>query len=110
MIQLNVVPGTAFGFVIAMLVFVPEQIDPDEAETSGIDFRSINTSSYESAQTPLLIVQRKTYKLPAAPVKVVPETVGSAKLPPVPLTTVHIPVPTMGAFPARIVLVPPQRF
>ena len=51
------------------------------------------------------IVQRSVYVTPAVPVNVVPGSVLSAKLPPVPFTTVHRPAPDAGAFAVSVVLV-----
>jgi hypothetical protein len=66
------------------------------------------TSSVEAVQGELEIVHRSTYAVPAVPVKVVFRTAGSAKLPPVPLTTLHIPVPTLGLLPFNVTCVKPQ--
>ena len=49
----------------------------------------IDTSSVLGVHDPLLIVQRITYVVPPVPENVVVGLVSSAKLPPVPLTTVH---------------------
>lgn len=63
------------------------------------------TSSVETAQNPLLIVHRKTVVAPT--VKPVTVELGSfAELMlPLPLTTVHVPVPTVGVLPDKVVLV-----
>ena len=49
------------------------------------------------------IVQRKTYKTPVAPEKPDVGLLGVAILPPAPLTILHVPVPTPGAFAAKVV-------
>ena len=58
----------------------------------------------------MLIVQRKVYVLPAVPLNELVGLEAVPKLPPVPLTILHAPVPTVGVFAASAVLVTPQRF
>ena len=74
----------------------------------GFWLNFISTSSVEAVQGSLEIVQRKVYAVPAVPEKVVVGLVSEAKDPPVPLTIVHLPVPTVGVFPARVTVVSPQ--
>ena len=47
--------------------------------------------------------------VPSVPVKVAAGLVLSEKLPPAPLMIVQVPVPTVGAFAAKVVDVTPQR-
>ena len=64
------------------------------------------TSSEELGQGLLVIVHLSMYVLPLVPVKV---EVGLDVLlnePPVPLTFVHLPVPTVGVFAASVAVVP----
>ena len=72
--------------------------------------KSTTTSSVEGEHTgPLLIVQRSVYTNPAVPAKPLVGEVVSVKDPfPSPTTTLHMPVPTIGAFPVSNVLVAPQ--
>ena len=69
----------------------------------------IVTSSLEAEQGELIIVHLKTYVLPAVPVKVEVAELGVVILPPVPETILHVPVPTVGVFAARVVLVSPHK-
>ena len=66
------------------------------------------TSSEESVQGELLIVQRNTYVVPAVPVKVLTGLDGVATDPPDPLTILQDPVPAAGVLPVRVVLVSPH--
>ena len=50
----------------------------------------------------LLIVQAKVYVLPGVPVKVVVGFKALVKLPPLPETIDHKPVPTVGVLPAKV--------
>jgi hypothetical protein len=68
----------------------------------------IVTSSVEGGQGELLIVQRKTYVVPAVPVKLLVGLDGDVIIPPVPETTLHNPVPIDGVFPANEVDVNPH--
>jgi hypothetical protein len=55
------------------------------------------------------IVHLNTYPTPAVPVNVEVGLVGVVILPPVPLTMVHNPVPTLGVLPARVTdMAPPE--
>ena len=69
----------------------------------------ITTSSVLGVQGALLIVHRRVYVVPAVPLKVLVALAVLPKLPPVPLTMLHAPVPTVGVFAANVVLVTPQR-
>ena len=64
------------------------------------------TSSVDEAQGGLLIVQRKVTVVPA--LRPVTPEVGElgVVIVPVPETTVHCPVPTVGVLPARVAVVP----
>src|SRR3546814_718507 len=53
-----------------------------------------------------MVVHVNSYTLPATPLNTVVSLVGSTKLPPAPLVTVHFPVPTVGPVAARVALVP----
>ena len=55
-----------------------------------------------------MVVQRNTYTLPAVPVKLDVGLLALPNVPPVPLTTVHRPVPTVGVLPAKVTCVVPQ--
>ena len=70
----------------------------------------IVTSSVLAVQGALLIVHRNVYVFPAVPLKVLVGLEAVPKLPPVPLTMLHPPVPTVGVLAANVVLVTPQRF
>jgi hypothetical protein len=63
------------------------------------------TSSKDAVHGLLLIVQRKTYVIPAVPVNGLVGLVGEVILPPEPEMIVHNPVPMEGVFPVRMVLV-----
>jgi hypothetical protein len=55
------------------------------------------------------IVHLNTYPTPAVPVNVEVGLVGVVIVPPVPLTIVHNPVPTLGVLPARVTdIAPPE--
>jgi len=55
------------------------------------------------------IVHLKTYVTPAVPLSVEVGLVGVVIVPPVPLTMVHNPVPTLGVLPARVAdMAPPE--
>jgi len=56
---------------------------------------------------PLVIVQRNTFAPWLNPLTVVPGSFASVKLP-VPLSTVHVPVPTPGVLAANVALVVSQ--
>ena len=60
------------------------------------------TSSVLAVQGALLIVQRNVYVVPAVPLKVLVGLDAVPKLPPVPVTTLHAPVPTVGVFAASV--------
>ena len=75
----------------------------------GFWLKVITTSSVLGVQGALLIVHRNVYVLPAVPLNVLVALAVFPKLPPVPLTMLHNPVPTVGVLPASVVLVTPQR-
>ena len=54
------------------------------------------------------MVHLKVYAAPAVPVKVDVGLVAVVIVPPVPLTMLHAPVPTVGTLPARVTEVSPQ--
>jgi hypothetical protein len=56
----------------------------------------------------LVIVQRRVYDVPAVPVKVLVGLAGEAIAPPVPVTILHKPDPTIGALAARVTVVIPH--
>ena len=62
----------------------------------------------DAVQGLFVIVQRKVYEEPAVPVKVDAALDAVVIVPPVPLTMLHAPVPTVGALPARVTEVCPQ--
>ena len=55
-----------------------------------------------------MIVQRRVYDVPAVPVKVLVGLVGVAIVPPIPVTILHKPDPTIGAFAPRVTVVIPH--
>ena len=69
--------------------------------TVGETRRLIETSSEDDAQTPFEIVQRSTFIPKLNPVTPEVGEVGVVTIP-VPEITVHIPVPTIGVFAARV--------
>ncbi len=68
----------------------------------------MSTSSVLATHGELLTVQRKVYVEPAVPLKVVLFVDADVKLPPVPETILHAPVPTLGLFPAKVTCVKPH--
>ena len=68
----------------------------------------IVTSSEDEGQGKLLIVQRKTYVVPAVPVRLLVGLDGVVIVPPVPETILHSPVPIDGVFAAKEVDVNPH--
>ena len=80
----------------------------DATETVGVELLVMMTSSVEGVQTPLEIVHRKVFA--PTPSAVSPDVgeVGVVMVP-LPEISVHIPVPTVGVFAARVVEVV-QRF
>ena len=60
------------------------------------------------AQGGFVTVQRSVYVAPAFPEKVEVALAVLPKLPPVPLTTLHAPVPALGVLAARVTWVRPQ--
>jgi hypothetical protein len=77
-------------------------------EVDGFRLNVIVTSEVEGVQGALLIVQRKTYVVPAVPLNGDVGLAAFAKDPPVPLTIVHAPVPTVGVLAARVTDVSPH--
>lgn len=70
----------------------------------------ITTSSVEFAQLPLLIVQRSVAVPPMVkPVTPLVDKVGVVTVA-VPLTTLHAPVPVVGALPAKVAVVTLHKF
>jgi hypothetical protein len=67
----------------------------------------ITTSSAEAVHGLFDIVQRKIYVELETPVNVEVEFVGVVIEPPVPLTIVQSPVPTVGVLPARVTDITP---
>src|SRR5690606_22090498 len=104
-VQVKTVPATALGFVIVMSVVSPLHIPLSSANTSGIGLKRMVTSLVLTHK-PLVIVQRNTYVCGAMPSKSLSGSVGSAKIPPVALTTDHSPVPMTGVLAASVVEVP----
>ena len=68
----------------------------------------ITTSSVLDVHGLFAIVQRKVYVLPAVPENVLVAEDGVVTVPPVPLIIDQVPVPTDGAFPAKVTEVEPQ--
>jgi hypothetical protein len=65
----------------------------------------MTTSSKEGGQVPFVIVQRKTFVPTPRPVTGVVGEDGE-EIVPVPETSVHVPVPVEGVFPAMFVVGP----
>ena len=74
---------------------------PAVATVGGV-VNVISTLSLVLGQTPLEIVQRKSYVVPDTPLNTVVGLFAFTKLPPAPLTIVQVPVPVVAAFPARV--------
>jgi hypothetical protein len=74
----------------------------------GFLLKVMLTLLVEAVQGLLLIVHRKVYAVPAVPVKVEVGEEAVPNDPPVPLTTVHAPVPTVGALPVSVTEVRPH--
>ena len=70
----------------------------------------ILTSSVDAVHGAFEIVHLKTYAVPAVPVNVDVGLEGVVTVPPVPLTMLQFPVPTVGALPASVTVVSPQVF
>ena len=70
-------------------------------EIVGLGSTLIVTSSNVGVQTPLEIVQRKTFAPTDKPVTVELDVAGEVIVP-VPEISVQLPVPTMGTFPASV--------
>jgi hypothetical protein len=68
----------------------------------GTGSRVIVTSSIEDGHVPLEIVQRKTFAPTVSPVTAELGELGETIVP-VPETSVHVPVPVDGVFPANVV-------
>ena len=68
----------------------------------------ITTSSVDAGHGLFLIVHRSVYVEPAVLLKSVVRSNVSTNEPPNPLTTLHPPTPTDGAFPASVTVVNPQ--
>ena len=66
------------------------------------------TSSVDAVQGLLLTVHLKVYVDPAVPLNVEDGLEAFPKEPPDPLTTLHKPLPTVGAFAANVTVVRPQ--
>lgn len=68
----------------------------------------ILTSSVEGVHDALVIVHLNVYVDPATPVKVLVGLVGVVTVPPIPEVIVQAPVPTAGAFAAKVTVVNPH--
>jgi hypothetical protein len=106
-------PVPIVGVLAANVVVVLPHIDDPvwsgpASAIVGLWVKVIVTSSVEGGQGELLIVQRKTYVVPAVPVKLLVGLEGDVIVPPVPETMLHNPVPIKGVFPAREVDVNPH--
>src|SRR6266849_5184659 len=74
----------------------------------GDGLRVMVTSEVESVQVPLWIVQRKTFA--PKPRAVTPEFgLLGVVIVALPLTSVHVPVPTVGLLPARVAVLVSQK-
>jgi hypothetical protein len=83
-----------------------QRLSPANPVHTNPDVKSISS---EDVQRALVIVQRNVYEELADPVKVDIGFVGSVIVPPVPLTMLHNPVPTVGALPASVAeMIPPD--
>ena len=72
-------------------------------------YPDVSSISSEEVQSALVIVQRRVNAELADPVKVDVGFVGSVMVPPVPLTMLHNPVPTVGALAASVAdMIPPD--
>ena len=74
----------------------------------GFRLNVITTSSVDAVHGLFDIVQLKVYVEPAVPIKVEVGLDAVVIVPPVPLTMLHAPVPTVGVLPARVTVVNPQ--
>lgn len=103
------VPVPMLGALAAIVALVPQRFWSGPALARvGFWLKVMVTSSVEAVQGELLTVQRSVYDVPALPEKVEVGLLALPKLPPVPLTTLHIPVPIVGTLPARVTWVWPQ--
>ena len=73
----------------------------------GFRLNVTNISSIE-VHTPLVVVHRRVYALPAVPVKVEDMLFMFPNEPPMPLTILHEPVPTVSVVAAIVTVVRPQ--
>ena len=106
-------PVPTTGVFAARFVDVsPHIVDPvwsgPALDTVGDCWNVILTSLVDAAQGALLIVHLNLYDVPGIPVKVLVGLVGVVIVSPVPLIMLHNPVPIIGVFAARVVVVNPH--
>src|SRR5690606_32827233 len=75
---------------------------PASAMVGVFRSKEITTWSVDGAQEPLVMVHSRVYDSPGAPWNTELGSEGFDITPPVPLTIVHVPVPTTGVFPGRL--------
>jgi hypothetical protein len=101
------VPVPTTGVFPAKVADVPQIVWSVPAlETDGFPTNEISTASMEGPHGAFVIVHFNEYALPATPVNVEVGEVGVVIVPPTPVTILHIPVPTIGVFPAKVAEVP----
>ena len=86
-------------------MLVPELIDEDAAVAVPPTLVALNvtsTSSVEAVHGLLLMIQRRVYVVPAVPVNVEVGLEVVVTVPPLPLTMLHAPVPTVAVFAASV--------
>jgi hypothetical protein len=106
-------PVPTEGLLPARVTIVNPQVDAPvwsapALAVVGFWLNVITTSSVEAVHGLLAIVHLNVYVVPAVPEKVDVLLVGVVIVPPVPLTMLHVPVPTVGALPSSVTVVNPQ--
>jgi hypothetical protein len=94
--------------LFALNATVPQAFNISGPAAAGVGDLSkvISTSSVLGVQAPFEIVQRSVYVFPRVPVNPEAGLVASENEPPVPLTMVHAPLPTIGLLAANVPEVP----
>ena len=106
-------PVPTEGLLPARVTIVNPQVDDPvwsapALAVVGFWLNVITTSSVDAVHGLFEIVHLKVYDVPAVPAKVEVRLVGVVIVPPVPLTMLHVPVPTVGALPSSVTVVNPQ--